>query len=84
VIRWSQSCHPNGVARPDPERHHEESAMLTMGFVTDPEHWRERAEDIRVTARSLHDADAKARMLKIADGYEALRKQTEDRRRAGW
>lgn len=58
--------------------------MLTMGYVTDPEHWRERAKDIRVTANSLHDADAKARMLKIADGYEALRKQTEERRCAGW
>jgi hypothetical protein len=58
--------------------------MLTMGFVTDPEDWRERAKDIRVTANSLHDADAKARMLKIADGYEALRKQTEERRCAGW
>ena len=58
--------------------------MLTMGFVTDPEHWRERAEDIRLTARSLMDEHAKARMLKIAEGYEALRKQTEDRRRTGW
>ena len=59
--------------------------MLIMGYlVTDPEHWRERAEDIRVTASSLHDADAKARMLRVADGYDALRKQTEDRRRVGW
>jgi hypothetical protein len=59
--------------------------MLTMGYlVTDPDHWRERAEDIRCTANSLHDADARARMLKIAEGYEALRKQTEQRRRTGW
>jgi hypothetical protein len=53
--------------------------MLTMGFVTDPEHWRERAEDMRLTARSLMDEHAKARMLKIAEGYEALGKQTEQR-----
>jgi hypothetical protein len=59
--------------------------MLTMGYLmTDPEHWREQAEDIRRTANSLHDANARARMLKIAEGYEALRKQTEDRRRTGW
>ena len=58
--------------------------MLTIGFlVTDPEHWRERAESIRVTASSLNDADAKARMLKIAQGYEVLRRQTEERRHAG-
>jgi hypothetical protein len=59
--------------------------MLTTEYlVTDPEYWREQAESIRVTASSLHDADAKARMLKIADGYEALRKQAEERRRTGW
>jgi hypothetical protein len=59
--------------------------MLTTGFlVTDPEHWRERAESIRVTASSLNDAVAKARMLKIAEGYEVLRRQTEERRHAGW
>ena len=53
--------------------------MLTMGDVNDPEHWRERAEDIRLTASSLKDEDAKARMLKIAEGYEALRRQSEER-----
>ena len=53
--------------------------MLTIGFVTDPEHWRERAEDIRLTASSLKGEHAKARMLKIAEGYEALRRQTEER-----
>jgi hypothetical protein len=59
--------------------------MLTTGFlVTDPEHWREWAESIRVTARSLNDADAKARMQKIAEGYEVLRRRTEERRRVGW
>jgi hypothetical protein len=59
--------------------------MLTTGFlVTDPEHWREQAEGIRVTANSLNDAQTKVRMLKIADGYEALRRQTEERRRTGW
>jgi hypothetical protein len=64
---------------------YEESAMLTLDFlVTDPEHWRARAESIRVTASLLNDADAKARMLRIAEGYEGLGKQTEHRRRTGW
>ena len=53
--------------------------MLTMGYGTDPEHWRERAEDMRLTASSLKDEHARARMLKIAEGYEALSKQTEER-----
>ena len=52
--------------------------MLTIGFVTDPEHWRERAEDMRLTASSLKDEDAKTQLLKIAKGYEALRRQTEE------
>lgn len=65
--------------------HPEESVMATIGhLVTDPEHWAERAKDIRMSAGSLHDPDAKARMLKIADGYEVLRRRTEERRRAGW
>jgi hypothetical protein len=50
-------------------------------LVTDPDHWRERAESIRVTANSINDAGTKARMLKIAEGYEALRRQTEERKR---
>ena len=63
----------------------EGSAMLTPSFlVTDPEHWRERAESVRVTAGLLNDADAKARMLRIAEGYDVLGKQTEHRRRTGW
>jgi hypothetical protein len=53
-------------------------------LLADPEHWREQAEGIRLTANSLNDAQTRARMLKIAEGYEALRKQTEERRRAGW
>jgi hypothetical protein len=57
--------------------------MLTTTVpVADPEHWRDRAESVRVTANSLNDEDARARMLKIAEGYEELRKQTEERRRA--
>jgi hypothetical protein len=62
-----------------------ESVMLTMDFlVTDPEHWRERAESIRLTANLLNDAGTKARMLKIAEGYEVLGRQTEQRRHTGW
>jgi hypothetical protein len=57
--------------------------LIADYLVTDPEHWRERAESIRLTARSLNNEDAKVRMLRIAEGYETLRKQTEERRRTG-
>ena len=58
--------------------------MLRTDFITDPDHWREQAQSIRTTANSLRDADTKARMLKIAEGYEALRQLTEERRHASW
>jgi hypothetical protein len=50
-----------------------------MCFFTDPEHWRVQAEDMRLTASSLKDEHAKARVLRIAEGYEALKRQTEER-----
>jgi len=38
----------------------------------DPEHWQKRADDIRRTTSSIHDAEVKARLLRIANGYEIL------------
>jgi hypothetical protein len=71
--------------QPEFKQYHQESLMLTTEYlVTDPEHWREQAESIRVSANSLNDVEVKARMLRIAEGYENLRKQTEERRRVGW
>jgi hypothetical protein len=88
----SASCREKVVSAPGSNEdcaaktvRHQESAMLTIGFlVTDSEHWRERAESVRVTANSLNDVVTKARMLKIAEGYDVLRRQTEERRHAGW
>jgi hypothetical protein len=53
--------------------------MLISGFVTDLKQWRERAVCMRLTASSLKDENAKARMLKIADGYEALWRESGER-----
>jgi hypothetical protein len=46
--------------------------MMTVLRVDDPEHWHQRAEDIRRTTTSIHDPEAKARLLRIAEGYEML------------
>ena len=52
----------------------------TMAFLlTDPEHWRNQAQGIRFAAGSLKDGATEARMLKIAEGFELLARQAEER-----
>ena len=51
--------------------------MLAMGFLTDPSIGASAPKTVRLTARSLMDEHAKARMLRISEGYEALGRQTE-------
>jgi hypothetical protein len=51
-----------------------------MSKVSDPQHWRRRAEEARTLADKLTDA-AKRKMLKIAEDYEALAIRAEQRLR---
>jgi hypothetical protein len=41
-------------------------------LLNNPDHWRLRAQEARLTASYLDDAEAKAAMLKIADEYDRL------------
>ena len=43
-----------------------------MSKVSDPQHWRLRAEEARTLADELIDPEAKRKMLKIAEDYEKL------------
>jgi hypothetical protein len=43
-----------------------------MSKVSDPQHWRRRAEEARTLADELTDPEAKSKMLKIAEDYEKL------------
>jgi hypothetical protein len=43
-----------------------------MSKVSDPQHWRRRAEEAHTLADELTDAEAKRNMLKIAEDYETL------------
>jgi hypothetical protein len=48
------------------------AVMTIESFADDAQHWQERAEDIRRTTSSIHDPEVKARLLRIANGYEIL------------
>ena len=52
-----------------------------MSKVSDPQHWRRRAEEARTLADELTDAEAKRKMLKIAEDYEMLATSAEQRLR---
>ena len=41
-------------------------------FLSDPEHWRDRAEEARTRADQLDDPQCKSGMLRIAHDYELL------------
>ena len=56
---------------------------MGRNLVDDPEFWRSRAEEVRVIAEDLKDADAKTIMNRIADDYERLAKYAQQRRRPG-
>jgi hypothetical protein len=53
--------------------------MTTKSFIHDPKHWRERAQEARIIAESMNDAESKQRMLGIAKDYERLAERAESR-----
>jgi len=58
------------------------SALSTTRMPDDPAHWRTCAGEARATAERFADAQSKRRMLEIAERYEYLAQQAEERRRA--
>jgi hypothetical protein len=48
-------------------------------FINEPNHWRARAEEMRVLANQMNDSESRDAMLRIAEDYECLARRAEDR-----
>jgi hypothetical protein len=52
-------------------------------LANDPEHWRQRGEEIRVLGEDVQDPQTRAIILLIAEDYEKLAQRAEIRRDGG-
>jgi hypothetical protein len=56
---------------------------VPTSFINDPQHWRDRAEEMRTLAQSVNDEASKQTMLRIADDYDRLALRAENRAAGG-
>ena len=47
--------------------------------MTDPKHWRDRAEEARVLAQDMKDPEAREATLRIAKDYDHIAERAEQR-----
>ena len=52
-------------------------------LLNNAEHWRDRAEEARIHVEQLTDPNAKRMMLEIAQSYDKLATDAEERRSVG-
>jgi hypothetical protein len=52
-------------------------------IANNPDHWRKRAEEMRMLANEIKDTLSKETMLRIADDYERLAKRAKERANPG-
>ena len=56
---------------------------MVSHFINEPGHWRARAEEARILANQMNDAEAKVARLRIAEAYERLAQRAEFRALGG-
>ena len=56
---------------------------VATSFINDPQHWRDRAEEMRTLAQSVKDEASKQTMLRIARDYDRLALRAEHRAAGG-
>jgi predicted secreted protein len=53
--------------------------VTTSPSVSDPERWRKRAEKLRAIGADVAEPNLRARLVRIADGYDVLAERVERR-----
>jgi hypothetical protein len=54
------------------------------GLLNDARYWRDRAEEARAIAAVMYFDSTRQQMLEIAEGYERLAEQAEERTKSNW
>ena len=57
--------------------------MAETHILDDPQHWRDRAEEVRSLADQMSDPQTRRMLEGVADDYETLAKGAEERRAVG-
>jgi hypothetical protein len=52
---------------------------MPASFINDPEHWRDRAEEMRTLAEGMRDQVSRQMMLRMVQDYEKLAQRAEER-----
>jgi len=52
---------------------------MALNHVNDVNHWRDRADEMRILSRMVKDIEAQANMARLADDYDKLAERAEQR-----